>query len=201
MNLEAHEMNMVQTMEVPECPLFGKAFDPNEEECQNCIDSEDCKSKMEEETKPKKSKKKNEVKNKKEIKVKPIKVFDKDEFKEYSAATLYSEMEYVEVEEKVVEVEPEKPVKKVTGKGMRKPPFNGRGGKGNTASYIEWLLYSGHLTFDQMVKKAKHYHDKHGAKAFSTPMDKYIKGAISWLKKNKNATETITEDGKIKVRL
>jgi uridylate kinase len=36
-----------------------------------------------------------------------------------------------------------------------------------------------HLTFDEMVKKAQWYHDNHGAKIVTTPMDKYIKGCIS----------------------
>jgi len=86
-------------------------------------------------------------------------------------------------------------------KGMREPPFSGRGGKGNTSSYIEWLLYSGKWNFDEDVEKAQYYHDKHGSKTINTPMDKYIKYSIGWLKIHKNVKEIITPDGKIKLRL
>jgi hypothetical protein len=190
-----------------DCKAFGQAYDSNEEECMECLDASDCKRTMEEAAKPKpapKKKKENKVEAKvetvKEVKRKVIEIFSKSkkELKEYTAATLYHDVEYVEQVE-VVAIK--KKVNKVAGKGMRKPPFNGRGGKGNTASYIEWLLYSGKWTFEELVKKGNYYLERHGAKPVSTPMNTYIKSAIIWLKKNKDAKETISEDKRIMVRI
>jgi hypothetical protein len=203
---QAEVSQVINNVPDEDCKVFGQAYDPNEEDCICCLDASDCKRAMEEAIKPKpqpkkRTNKKVEAKEKvtKEAKKPIIKIVGKDELKEYTATTLYHDIEYVELEvkEKIVV---KKEGKKVTGKGMRKPPFNGRGGKGNTASYIEWLLYSGKWTFEELVKKGNYYLEKHGAKPVSTSMDKYIKGAIAWIKKNKNGVETIT-DGRIMVRI
>jgi len=240
MNLETHEMRMIQTMEVPDCPVFGQAFDPNEGECQDCLDRDECEMKMNELTKPKKKEKKKKGKETKPPKeAKPIEIITKVELKEVSAATLYSQLEYVEVEQtkskkKVKETKPIKILGKdelreisnltlyseyefeeslvkdevineekiilTKEKGMRKPPFFGRGGKGNTTSYIEWLLASGKWTMDEMVVKANYYLEKYGKRPVKMEMDKYIKAHMVWLVKNKGVTETVV-DGKIKLTI